>query len=163
MDLDELVARAEVADVLARYVRGADRGDWDLVRSCYHPDAVDDHGLYRGGVEGLMAFLQDVSGRFTATTHHLGNQLVEVHGDAARAETSCLAWYRTAAGGGRTVAQGLRYLDRLERRDGRWAISERTVVLDWEHLLAASPEPAVAATWSRGARGPQDPSEAFWA
>lgn len=29
----------------------------------------------------------------------------------------------------RTV--GGRYLDRLERRDGAWAIAERTYVLDW--------------------------------
>ena len=57
MNIDELSARGEIANLLACYASGADRGDWALVRACYHADAPDDHGLYQGGVDGLMAFL----------------------------------------------------------------------------------------------------------
>jgi len=32
-----------------RLARGTDRRDAALIRSCYHADAVDDHGAFRGG------------------------------------------------------------------------------------------------------------------
>ena len=123
-DLATLVARAEITDVLTRYVRGVDRNDWDLVRSCYHGDAVDDHGLYSGGVGGLIVFLTDLAGTLTSTSHLLGPPLIEVDVDidAARVETYCLGWYERSGRDASTwsIAQGLRYLDHFECRAGQW-------------------------------------------
>ena len=48
MDVEELIARQEITDVLHRYCRAVDRRDPDLLRSVYHPDATDDHGVYAG-------------------------------------------------------------------------------------------------------------------
>ncbi len=53
MEISEIIARGEIADVLHTYAHEADRCDWALVRSCYHPDAYDDHGLHAGGLDGL--------------------------------------------------------------------------------------------------------------
>jgi SnoaL-like domain len=164
IDLAILIARAEITDVLTRYVRGADRNDWELVRSCYHPDATDDHGLYSGGVEGLMTFLTALAATLSSTSHQLGPPLIEVDGETARAETYCLGWYERPGSDGttRSIAQGLRYLDRLERRDGRWAIASRIVVLDWEKVFPAGSPSTPAASWQRGARGGADPSANFF-
>jgi len=52
--LQNLVDEAEIRQVHIRYCRGIDRMDWALVRSCYHPDAIDRHGAYEGGVEGFI-------------------------------------------------------------------------------------------------------------
>lgn len=41
-----LLAKDEIRDVLMLYARGVDRGEADLVASCYRPDAVDDHGSF---------------------------------------------------------------------------------------------------------------------
>lgn len=165
MDVAELSARSEISDVLARYARGVDRGDWDLVRACYHPGARDDHGLYCGGVDGLLTFLQELSHHLVSTTHHLGNQLIELDADGAHVETSCLGWYRRLdrSGAERSVAQGLRYLDRLEKWDGRWAIADRVVVLDWEHAFEAGKPSPVGDGWQRGTRSTDDPSYGHWA
>lgn len=164
IEITTLIARAEITDVLLRYVHGADRNDWDLVRSCYHPDATDDHGLYSGGLEGLMAFLAALAATLTTTSHQLGPPLIEVDGDVARAETYCLGWYeRTARDGStRSIAQGLRYLDRFERRFGRWAISNRVVVLDWEKVFPAGEPSTPPTSWQRGGRGGADPSAGFF-
>jgi len=43
--LEELVARNAITEVLYRYCRGVDRRDWELLRSCYHPEAQDDHAI----------------------------------------------------------------------------------------------------------------------
>ena len=165
IDLAALIARAEITDVLTRYVRGADRNDWELVRSCYHPDATDDHGLYSGDVEGLMTFLTTLAATLRSTSHQLGPPLIEVDGEIARVETYCLGWYeRTVKDGAtRSIAQGLRYLDKLECRAGRWAIIKRVVVLDWEKVFPAAEPSTPASSWQRGARGNDDPSAGLFA
>jgi ketosteroid isomerase-like protein len=165
VEISELSARAEISDLMARYARGVDRGDWTAVRACYHPDAHDDHGAYKGGIDGLMDHLEQLAGMLTATTHELGNHLVEIDGDAARAETYCTGWYRRTDRHGheRLIAQGLRYLDRFERRAGRWAIAHRTVVLDWEHVFDPGRQAPIGPEWCRGGRGAADPSHAHFA
>ncbi|MCB2109209.1 MAG: nuclear transport factor 2 family protein, partial [Rhodobacteraceae bacterium] len=37
-----LLDKEEIRDVLMRYGRGVDRADADLLRSCYHPDAIEE-------------------------------------------------------------------------------------------------------------------------
>lgn len=164
IDLATLLARAEISDVLTRYVRGADRNEWELVRSCYHSDATDDHGLYSGDVDGLMVFLAAVAATLQATSHQLGPPHIEVSVDTARAETYCLGWYERCGSDDSiwSIAQGLRYLDRFERRDGRWAIASRVVVLDWERVFPPGRPSTPATSWQRGARGQADPSAAFF-
>ncbi|MSW28497.1 MAG: nuclear transport factor 2 family protein, partial [Actinobacteria bacterium] len=57
-ELRSLVERQKICDVLARYARGVDRREWNLVSDAYHPDAFDDHGGYKGGVPGLLEWLE---------------------------------------------------------------------------------------------------------
>lgn len=113
-------------------------------------------------MDGLIEFLRHLARRFLSTTHHLGNQLIELTDDGARVETSCLAWYRLPArdGAERSIAQGLRYLDRLERRNATWAIAHRRVVLDWEQLFEPGRPSIVDPGWSRGTADSTDPSYA---
>lgn len=40
--------RSEIWQVLMNYCRGVDRLDRELLLSCYHPDATDDHGIFMG-------------------------------------------------------------------------------------------------------------------
>ena len=69
IDIATLIARAEITEVLTRYVRGADRNDWQLLRTCYHADATDDHGLYSGDLEGLITFLTALAATLRSTSH----------------------------------------------------------------------------------------------
>ena len=146
-DLRRLLDRQEIEDLLVRYARAVDRGDWDLLRSVYHPDAYDDHGGYRGGVEGFIAYVTARHRDLEHSAHHLSNIYVEfVHDDCAVVETHCQAFQRFGPGPQRMLAFGddpqivapgsagasiravLRYVDRVERRGGVWAIAHRTVV-----------------------------------
>ncbi len=107
---NELIARQEIADVIYRYARGIDRLDFDLVRSCYHSDAYDDHGAFAGNVDEFIeaagVFLQ----RWTATQHFMGNMLIEIDGDFARAETYAVAYHRLEDehGNGKDDIMGIR-------------------------------------------------------
>ena len=41
--LPEMLAKHRIREVLSRYARAIDRGDGELLRTCYHPDAVEEH------------------------------------------------------------------------------------------------------------------------
>jgi len=157
---DELAAREEIRDVLFRYTRGIDRLDLDLVRSCYHADAHDDHGAFRGDVNGFLDWVGDALSYFDATMHFIGNQLIDVEGDVAHTESYCIAYHRRGPRDGEVphdLVTALRYVDRLERRaDRQWKIAQRVCVFDW------SRRDPVGDQWTmdgavRGRRGPDDP------
>src|ERR1700744_2075046 len=127
-----LLAESEIRAVLGRYSRAIDRVDLELLRSCYHADAIDEHGWYDGGIDGYVEFLRGRRASSAATFHMLGNPLIEHESaDVARVETYCLVWNRSAPVDGaaaqdRTVQ--VRYSDRFERREGEGRIAHRRTV-----------------------------------
>lgn len=44
----ELHDRQVIRQVVERYARSVDRQDKDILVSCYHSDAIDDHGMFVG-------------------------------------------------------------------------------------------------------------------
>ncbi len=136
MTIDELLARQEIADVILRYARGIDRLDLELVRSCYHPDAYDDHGTFRGTLDEFIDAAGSFLPRWTATQHFMGNMLIEVEGEMAKSETYAVAYHRREAedGTGKDDVMGIRYVDRFERRAGEWKIAHRVVVTEWRRV-----------------------------
>ena len=62
------------------------------------------------------------------------NTSVDVNGDCAHAESYYLCVLRRDDKG-RLLANGGRYVDRLERRDGEWRIARRVVVMEWEGTM----------------------------
>jgi hypothetical protein len=127
----DLQARAEIAEVLHRYCTGVDRKDFDLMRSAYHDDAYDDHGLYKGDVDGLIAWVSERHEAIEQSMHFLGNSTIERDGDRAFAETYCVLYQRTAGPAPRRLTVGCRYLDHFERRDGTWRIASHVVAYEW--------------------------------
>lgn len=134
----ELDARRQIADVLYRYCRGVDRLDLDLFRSAYHPDGIDDHGLYKGDVDGLISWVKERHRRIVQSMHFVGNLLIDLDlvRDEAFAESYCIVTQRVSDDEDTGVAThgiqiGCRYLDRLERREGHWAFVSHVVVYEW--------------------------------
>lgn len=127
-ELQTLLAESEIRRVLSRYSRAIDRRDYELLRSCYHRDAIDEHGWYDGDIDGFVAFLQSGAGA-QFESHFLGNPCIEVEGQTAWVETYCLALRRDlqADGGAVDRFQHVRYCDRFEQRHGAWRIAHRAV------------------------------------
>jgi hypothetical protein len=134
--IEYLLARQQIADVIFRYARGVDRMDYALVRACYHPDAYDDHGAFGGSVDQFIESLETFLPRWAATQHFMGNMLIEVDGDIARAETYAVAYHRLedAEGNGKDDVFGIRYVDRFEKRQDEWKIAHRVVANEWRRV-----------------------------
>ena len=135
--LQRLLDEAAIKKVHIRYCRAVDRRDWELLRSCYHPDAIDDHGAfeggYVGGIDGFIDYCIQGTPYFLSTSHFTGNQLVEVDGDRAWAEHYARAYHRIAGKDGapdRDETANVRYVDKLERRNGEWRFLHRLVIVD---------------------------------
>jgi SnoaL-like domain len=128
--LREMKDRQEIYDCLMRYCRGIDRLDRELLLSAYHPDAADDHGTFVGKVEGFADYAFDLHTRYQLRTqHHITNHICEIDGDVAHAESYYIFRSLNTQAPLHTTASG-RYLDRLERRNGRWAIADRICLVD---------------------------------
>jgi SnoaL-like domain len=128
--LQELKDRQEIYDCVIRYCRGMDRFDREMLRSAYHADALDDHGTYVGGVEGFINhFFQFHSTYQHRTQHHITNHRCEIDGNIAHTESYYLFRSLNKDPPLYAMASG-RYIDRFEKRGGRWAIADRVCLVD---------------------------------
>lgn len=136
--LGELIDRQEIWQVMLDYARGIDRFDRDLVRSCYHEDAIDDHHGFGGTPDQFLDSAFSIHRDYQSITQHkLTNHNCQIEGDDAHAET-----YYLFMGVNLTpphlVSMG-RYIDHLQKRDGHWKIASRVCVI--ERNLAADDHP----------------------
>lgn len=161
--IHQLLDKQAIAEILYRRARAGDRGDAELAHSCYHPGATECHGEFDGlatefidivsftrprpdsPIKGMMHLITNISCDFSDADH-------------AFVESYHVAWCQLADGTDAEI--GGRYLDRFERRDGRWAIVHRDVIFDWSRM-----EPETEKFWDRhpakpflfGRRGADDP------
>lgn len=162
-EMRQFLDEAAIRKVHQRYCRGVDRMDFDLIRSCYHPDAIDDHGeMFSGGVDDFIRFAQENLPNFVSTSHCICNQLVEVDGDTAFAEHYGIAFHRLPPGEDgveKDWVSTIRYIDRFERRNGEWRIAYRRNVVDFDRVEPVR-EFLVPRADMTGARDRTDPSYA---
>lgn len=158
--LQQLLDREEIRQAMYAYARGADRLHPELIGDAYHDDAWDDHGNFRGGRDVVVDTIMTRGVAVRTSMHHLGNMLIELLGDTANVETYFMACQVLDQDGKtHTRMRAGRYLDRFERRDGRWRIARRVVVDDWSRLdQVVAPAPSVTAECNHGARDGSDPS-----
>lgn len=141
MNSDELMEvvgqlrdRLAIQDLLATYSRGIDRLDRELLLSVYHPDAVDDHGVFIGGPEEFVDWAISMhSATHLSHQHCVLNHTCELEGEVAHTETYYMFVGMNRAGKPLGVSGG-RYIDRMEKRNGRWGIAARICIRDWAPL-----------------------------
>ena len=177
MDDLRLRDRHEIQECLFRYVRGVDRKNWDLVRSAYHPDAYDDHGNYKGGIDGFIDSLVRRHATIEQSMHVVGNIVIEFTGqDSALLEAYFITHQRLSPAAGDSRLAYLRgapladdqavetevvgrYVDRMTRRDGAWRIAHRTVVFEVSRGQAAPAGGGLRDHWALSRRDGNDPIE----
>lgn len=162
-------ARLEIHDASMRFARGCDRGDRESILSAFHPDGVVDYTIFKGNPEEFADWvIPMLLESFTSTTHLNMNHHVEFNEDFTRAagEVYVLAIMRFKRDGEKYDLEGMgRYFDEYALRDGRWLITSRRTISDWERTVAVRPEESelVKAVGILGRRDRTDPSYAHLA
>jgi ketosteroid isomerase-like protein len=164
-DLQSLLDKEAIRDLVHSYSRGVDRQDFAFLRTLYSDDAIeDDHGgAYSGSAEGYVDWLSNVMGRVENSSHMVHNHTIVLTGpDTAEGEVYVSGHSRLALeeGGKEDLTHGMRYLDHYTKRGRSWLFQRRTIIVDW---LTASPS-----QWAPdrpdtrdaqfGKPGPTDPS-----
>lgn len=151
--VEDLIAREEIREVLYQYCRAVDRGDRELLVGLFHHDAVDHHGNYVGPIEGLWDDIERAfrgegqppldQGRVVAMVHSLGNIIIERRGDEAHVESylTSVNVCRTRDGEEYYGVLNARYADRFEKRGGPWRIAERRVIKDFRDFRPVTSNP----------------------
>ena len=141
MDVQELVDRAEIHDLLARYTYGLDFSQWDMVGSSFTDDGVYDMHDYFArlgldieparGREAIVGGLQAAVASDAAATlqHFFTNMTVDLHGDDADVTTYLIVHTSRE---GHTFLTGAVWEDRLRRTDDGWRIAYRYLRFVWE-------------------------------
>ena len=131
--LESLLSKEEIRSVLMRYGRGVDRADEALLKSCYHDDAIEEHGSTYAGP--AHAYIEGAVGRIRqmgTMAHYICNIHIELDGDRAWVEAYVLTFARFRKGEEDwDTLTGGRICDRFERRDGAWKIAHRKMAFDW--------------------------------
>ena len=127
--LEALLHRRAIEDLLAHYCDRLDAYDIDEVASTFAPGARTDYGPGRGGVvigrEAIRDRIASGQAAFRRTHHQLGHSTIAVDGMRATALTAALTWHERWSGEQELLA--LRYIDELALGDDAWLITSRRV------------------------------------
>jgi hypothetical protein len=126
VDLQEISDRVEIEDVVIRYTRGIDTGEWDKLDTVFTPDAQINY-VESGGIEASYAevkpWLAEVLPAFFPKRMHSLHQLdIAIDGD----EATCSAYFHNpmpmddGKGGEKVVEFGGIYHHTLVRTPDGW-------------------------------------------
>ena len=145
--VDELASREEIRELLYTYARGVDRADAAGAKEVYHPDAMDVHwdsftGNGREFIDHITAAVRTVH----SVMHEINNPIIDLQGERAFVESRYTSRVRVDVEGAPAgcwvehLANG-RYLDVMERRDGRWRIAHRRLVKEGSRVAFIANQP----------------------
>lgn len=144
-ELQDLLDRQACIDVVGpRYSHAIDWLDVDMLKTCFHADGWVDYGFFEGNAHDWCDAVMPIEKASEHRFHYCFNTIVEVTGDKAEAETNSLAGGRAPDPDTGKMMQsfyGSRYLDKLEKRDGVWRISERRTLLEFAQPMEAGEAP----------------------
>ena len=155
----ELADRLAIQEILHLHSRGIDRLDPASIEAAYWPDAEVAYGAFNGRAHDFAAMVVGaLQAAYELTQHRVSNSIVALAGDRAKSE-SYVAAYHLLRGAEREMFFSGRYLDRHEKREGRWKMVHRRVVIDWSREWDVTDEresPAFAGL-AKGTHASDDP------
>ena len=159
--LAELIDRQRIMECLLRYCRGMDRLDLELALSAYHPGAIEDHGARIAACEAFVPQVLEFHRAGELRTQHvIANHSCEIDGEVAHAETY-VRCFSVMPDGRNRLGFG-RFVDRLEKRGGRWGIVSRLSLPEGAIEVPAFDDRAgmvdLPGTLARPSRDRSDPS-----
>lgn len=123
--LTRLEARAEIQDLAARYFLATDDDDWQTLADCFTADASFAASGFGevSGRDNVIALLRQARSGMGQTVHTIDYAHVELEHENRAGGT--VTAHLELGMGEQTVYGAVRYIDRYEREDGRWAIASR--------------------------------------
>ena len=127
--------RAEIEDLMARYLFALDFFDADAYADTFAEDGILDwaggraHGrdVIREEARGMKAAMGQAFGIDTKVRHFVTNIAISVDGDRASTRAAWFETYDNGPDGAPKMGTFGHYEDELVRTDGRWLFSSRKI------------------------------------
>jgi hypothetical protein len=140
MDLNDKFACAEL---IHNWGLCRDQGKWPELTAIFTPEGRISVSWFSGP---YAEFVDHCRRSFDAgqwSKHHIFPSIVRVAGARAMAETNIVIYVRQKIGGVLAdMTSHARFLDRVERQGGRWAIAERAAIYERDRLDPVEPSDA---------------------
>lgn len=139
---DDVIA---IEQLLNAYCHQLDSGNVAAVVQLFADDAVlipeyegDAQHAGRAAIEAWYSnYSSNTQAAVTGLRHKISTAMIEVDGDSASSVCYLDADSIDQNSGARSLAGG-KYADKLARRDGRWLLVERRIIVDYSTVLPAS-------------------------
>ena len=99
VQLQVLLDRAEIAELLVEYARCIDRRDGAGLQATYADDGVMDHGASAVDRSRVPELSEKILKGVASSHHHVGSPAIEVEGDTARTHSHYFATHIAEDGG----------------------------------------------------------------
>lgn len=140
MSIDDKLACSEV---IQRWGLCRDQGRWQELLATFTPDGEISVSWFSGPFPQFVDRCRAAFAAAQRSKHHILPSVVRVAGERAIGETSIVIHVRQDVGGvlADLTSHG-RFLDRMERRGGQWAIRERCAIYERDRLDPVEPSAA---------------------
>ena len=140
MNADDKYACAELIQAWGFY---RDQGKWPELLAIFAPEGQIAVSWFSGSFREFVERCRQAVEAGQRSKHHLFPSLVRVAGDRALAETNVVIMVRQKISDVLVdMTSHARFLDRLERRSGRWSILQRTAIYERDRLDPVEPSQA---------------------
>ena len=135
-----LLEKLAIRDVIDNWVSWRDAGQFDRLRTTFHPDARFTATWFDGPFSQFVEASTAAWRRGSKSIHFLGGTTIDVVGNRAVAQTKMQIMVRAMVEGveADAVCNG-RFYDRFEKRDGEWRIAIRSCIYEKSRIDPVEP------------------------
>jgi hypothetical protein len=139
-DLDEARDRTLITELLQNWVLWRDAGDWERFATVWHEDGRMCATWFQASAADFIAGCRKGFESGIIGLHSLGGTSVEVRGVRAVAQSKMQIVQRGEVDGVEVDVTCLgRFVDALEKRDGRWGLVYRQPVYELDRMAPVDP------------------------
>lgn len=145
------VDKQACAELIQAWGLARDQGRWADLTATFTPDGEIAISWFRGPFGEFVEHCKKSFAAGVRSKHLIFPASVKVAADRAVAETNAVILVRQSIDGILVdLTSCARFLDRIERRMGRWMIAERTAIYEQDRLDPVEPSPAFEAMMKAG-------------
>jgi hypothetical protein len=142
-DLKKIADEHEILRIRRTWCFCRDQGDWQTMKTLFHPNATISISWYAGNLDGFIESSQKVFGlkKFgTRVKHWFGNYRLTIENNRAFLESDIEGRVRDYIGDNLLdLMFECRFFDRFEKRGDAWKIAQWTAVYDNDRISPVIP------------------------
>ncbi|KAJ5632772.1 hypothetical protein N7490_009111 [Penicillium lividum] len=141
--MERILIESEIKSLLVRERYYRDTCQWEKLRACYHPNALNTHieiTWFQGNIDGFVSGSKGMATGGTGAVHTICPIETHVHGNKALSEsTGSIAIRFQHHGGLFDCVSYTRFISRLEVVNGEWKLLTLDAIYERDSIMPVVP------------------------